>query len=182
MQPLQRIKYNNIILALIRQKKGGTHMKLQIQSTQSYGTHNEEIYEEFDCKIENLDKMTCILYSKGRFVLKENSVIIENGNNKLLIKKGYRTNLTYKTEHGNIEMIVKGISVDIEWEDGVRNDIAEDVVGNDVHIVPHDNFASKSEKNPPSLFLIPKSVRVIYEITLGNNLPYINDVRLTIIR
>jgi uncharacterized beta-barrel protein YwiB (DUF1934 family) len=132
-------------------------MKLQIHSTQKYSSHIDEINEVYDCEISQMDKKTCILYSKGRFVFDKNSVIIENDDNKLFIRKGITTNLTYNTEHGSIDMKITGISIDIKWNKTVGAGLVSAREG-DI------------------------SVRFVYEIILGNNSPYVNDVRLTIIR
>lgn len=92
-------------------------MKLLLKSKQYYGTHEDEINEEFDCTIEKLpnpnggEDITKINFENGYIQIEENKIIHERGENKLIIEKDNNYEVDYDTEHGMIVLDLKGIEV-----------------------------------------------------------------------
>lgn len=92
-------------------------MKLLLKSKQYYGTHEDEINEEFDCTIEKLpnpnggEDITKINFENGYIQIEENKIIHERGENKLVIEKNNNYEVDYDTEHGMIVLDLKGIEV-----------------------------------------------------------------------
>ena len=86
-------------------------MKLIIKSKQYYGTHVEEIEEEFECTVDNDDDVIKIDFENGYIQIEEERIIHERGENKLIIEKDHTYEVDYDTAHGMIVLDLKGIEV-----------------------------------------------------------------------
>lgn len=90
-------------------------MKLLLKSKQNYGTHEEEISEEFDCTIENLitdDGVAIkISFENGFVQIEDGRIIHERGENKLVIEPNNTYEVDYDTDNGMIVLDLNGIEV-----------------------------------------------------------------------
>ncbi len=101
-------------------------MKLILKSKQNYGTHVDEINEEFECIVEevNTDNGAAlkIVFENGFIQIEDNRIIHERGENKLIIETDQNYEVDYDTESGLIVLDLKGIEVN-------RFDVSEGLVG-----------------------------------------------------
>ncbi len=91
-------------------------MKLLLKSKQHYGTHIDEINEEFECKVENTlsesnEEVIKIYFENGFIQIEENRVIHERGENKLIIEKDNTYEVDYDTANGMIVLDLKGMEI-----------------------------------------------------------------------
>ena len=86
-------------------------MKLILKSKQYYGTHVEEINEEFECKVDNDDDIIKIIFENGFIQIEEEKIIHERGENKLIIEKDNTYEVDYDTANGMIVLDLKGLEV-----------------------------------------------------------------------
>ena len=92
-------------------------MKLILKSKQYYGTHEEEIVEEFDCDVEKLSQLDSeneiikINFENGYIQIEDDKIIHERGENKLVIEKDNTYEVDYDTEHGMIVLDLTGLEV-----------------------------------------------------------------------
>ncbi len=86
-------------------------MKLILKSKQNYGTHEEEINEEFECTVDNDDDMIKISFENGFIQIEEDKIIHERGENKLVIEKDNTYEVDYDTANGMIVLDLTGIEV-----------------------------------------------------------------------
>ncbi len=96
-------------------------MKLKLKSKQYYGTHEEEIEELFDCKLEKLENSIKINFENGYIEIQDEKIIHERGENKLIIEKDNVYEVDYETSNGLIVLDLKGIEV--------INNISEEIEG-----------------------------------------------------
>ena len=92
-------------------------MKLILKSKQNYGTHEEEIKEEFECTIESItnpngeEDIIKINFENGYIQIEDNRIIHERGENKLVIEENSNYEVDYDTANGMIVLDLKGIEV-----------------------------------------------------------------------
>ena len=90
-------------------------MKLILKSKQYYGTHEEEINEEFECLIERLSgengEIIKINFENGYIQVEENKIVHERGENKLIIEENNNYEVDYDTQNGLIVLDLKGLEV-----------------------------------------------------------------------
>ncbi len=86
-------------------------MKLILKSKQYYGTHEDEIEEEFECTVDNNDDYIKINFENGYIQIEEEKIIHERGENKLIIEKDHTYEVDYDTANGMIVLDLKGIEV-----------------------------------------------------------------------
>ena len=92
-------------------------MKVLLKSRQYYGTHEEEIVEEFDCTLEKIPQSDSkkdiikINFENGFIQIEKDKITHERGNNKLIIEKDNTYEVDYETENGMIVLDLVGLSV-----------------------------------------------------------------------
>ncbi len=86
-------------------------MKLILKSKQYYGTHEEEIEEEFECTVDKDDDIIKINFENGYIQIEEEKIIHERGENKLVIEKDNTYEVDYDTAQGMIVLDLKGLEV-----------------------------------------------------------------------
>ena len=91
-------------------------MKLTLKSKQHYGTHIEEINEEFECVVEKIlsndnEEITKINFENGYIQIENEKIIHERGENKLIIEKDNTYEVDYDTTHGMIVLDLTGVEV-----------------------------------------------------------------------
>ena len=86
-------------------------MKLILKSKQLYGTHEEEIEEEFECTVDQDDDVIKINFENGYIQIEEEKIIHERGENKLVIEKDTTYEVDYDTAQGMIVLDLKGLEV-----------------------------------------------------------------------
>ena len=86
-------------------------MKLILKSKQFYGTHEEEIEEEFECTVDDNDEVIKINFENGYIQIEEEKIIHERGENKLVIEKDHVYEVDYDTAEGMIVLDLKGLEV-----------------------------------------------------------------------
>lgn len=86
-------------------------MKLLLKSKQYYGTHEEEISEEFECTVDDQDDVIKINFENGYIQIEEDKIIHERGENKLVIEKDKVYEVDYDTANGMIVLDLTGKEV-----------------------------------------------------------------------
>ena len=86
-------------------------MKLTLKSKQYYGTHDEEIVEEFECQVDKNDDYIKIIFEDGYIQIEEEKIIHERGENKLVIEKDNVYEVDYDTANGMLVLDLKGLEV-----------------------------------------------------------------------
>ncbi len=86
-------------------------MKLILESKQYYGSHVEEIKEEFECTVDDNDDIIKIIFENGYIQIEEDKIIHERGENKLVIEKDSTYEVDYDTANRMIVLDLKGLEV-----------------------------------------------------------------------
>ncbi len=86
-------------------------MKVLLKSKQYYGTHEEEIFEEFECSVTNTNELIKIEFENGYIQIEDGKMIHERGENKFVVEEGKDSEVDYDTERGLIVLDLKGIEV-----------------------------------------------------------------------
>lgn len=86
-------------------------MKVLLKSKQYYGTHEEEVSEEFECTLTKTDDYIRVDFENGYIQFEENKMTHERGENKFLVEVGKDTEVDYDTERGLIVLDLKGLEV-----------------------------------------------------------------------
>ncbi len=90
-------------------------MKVLLKSKQNYGTHEEEINEEFECVVEKIEtengEVVKITFENGYIQIEDDRIIHERGENKLIIEPNNTYEVDYDTENGTIVLDLNGIEV-----------------------------------------------------------------------
>ena len=97
-------------------------MKVLLKSKQYYGTHEEEVSEEFDCIVTNTNDIIKIEFENGFIQIENGKMIHERGENKFYVEEGKESEVDYDTERGLLVLDLKGIEV-------VKEDVQVGLVG-----------------------------------------------------
>ena len=97
-------------------------MKVLLKSKQYYGTHEEEISEEFECILTKTDNTIRVDFENGYIQFEDNKMVHERGENKFIVEVDKETEVDYDTQRGLIVLDLKGIEV-------IMNDVEIVLIG-----------------------------------------------------
>ncbi len=92
-------------------------MKVLLKSKQYYGTHEEEISEEFECVVTNTDEIIRIEFENGYIQIENGKMVHERGENKFVVEAGKESEVDYDTQRGLLVLDLKGVEVVKEKEE-----------------------------------------------------------------
>lgn len=89
-------------------------MKLYIESTQNFGTHEDKINESHECEFCYLNNGFEILYKDGKIKLINNVLIVQKDYLEMRIEVDKTNVSSFKTPYGNVEVAVRGEKIELE--------------------------------------------------------------------
>jgi hypothetical protein len=86
-------------------------MKVVLKSKQYYGTHEDEVSEEFECTVTNTEDVIKVEFEEGYIQIENGKMVHERGENKFIVEEDKDSEVDYDTKRGLIVLDLHGIEV-----------------------------------------------------------------------
>lgn len=91
-------------------------MKIEIKAVQDYGTHKEELKEEYDFNIIEENEKLTIEFKNGKIEANQNKITYIRNQNIIIIEPGKTNICEYNTAYGKIYLEIIGEKIEIRKE------------------------------------------------------------------
>lgn len=89
-------------------------MKIQINSKQNYGTHTEEMKEEYDSQITEEKETLTIEFKNGKIKGNNKKIIYQKNKSTIIIELNQTNKCEYNTPYGKIFLEITGQEIEIK--------------------------------------------------------------------